>query len=313
MKSIIKKIHKRGLKATFQIIAQKAIGVDFRKIESEIQTLQFFLNALHSPSEILVTNDPELKIMQECDVIVLQIIDSLCKKHQLTYWLAYGTFLGCIRHGGFIPWDDDTDISMPRTDYNKAITIFKEELIPVGFDVYEDRRLCIGYKHSKTGIWVDIFPVDDYYDVSPLEERRDALKKKLAIYKKNDDESKDHSIEWRENLRNKKIGGEKTDHTSYHFLISCPEFNPYGGIIHNYKDIYPLCQRKFGTVNFWTPNDEFEYLSKCYGYHYMAFPKTGILHHDLGRGPLSSWASKNGINMIEIKNELLRIYDGLTK
>ena len=189
------------------------------------------------------------------------------------------------------------------------LSIFKEELIPLGFDIEEDLRLCIGYKHSKTGIWVDVFPEDDYYDSSPLVKIINILKKKLVKYKKIDNKSKDHSIEWREKLRNKILGGEKTKLTNHHFLISCPEFNPYGGIIHEYEDIYPLRLRKFGPVVLWTPNNEAEYLSKCYGIHYMDFPQKGILHHDLGRGPLSTWARKSGTNMIEIKKELLQILE----
>ena len=55
---------------------------------------------------------------------VLAEFDRLCREHDLVYYLAYGTLLGAIRHGGYIPWDDDVDVMMPREDYERLHAVF---------------------------------------------------------------------------------------------------------------------------------------------------------------------------------------------
>lgn len=59
---------------------------------------------------------------------MLKIVDDICQRHNISYWLEAGTLLGAIRHQGFIPWDDDLDISMLRQDYQKFIAIAPDEL-----------------------------------------------------------------------------------------------------------------------------------------------------------------------------------------
>lgn len=69
-----------------------------------------------------------LKKIQIVQLRLLRIFDYICKKYKLNYFLIGGTLLGAIRHKGFIPWDDDTDIIMPREDYEKLSKVIKKEL-----------------------------------------------------------------------------------------------------------------------------------------------------------------------------------------
>jgi len=119
-------------------------------------------------------------VLRRAQMRMLEIlieVDKICQKHNIRYWLDYGTLLGAVRHGGFIPWDDDLDISMLRKDYDKLRTILPEEL-PKQF-VFEDwkNNRDFNMKHAKVrdknsyyevpywqnknclhGIFIDIFP-----------------------------------------------------------------------------------------------------------------------------------------------------------
>jgi phosphorylcholine metabolism protein LicD/glycosyltransferase involved in cell wall biosynthesis len=67
--------------------------------------------------------------LQDIQLGILAVVDRFCRRHNLTYYLAEGTLLGAVRHEGFIPWDDDVDIVMPRKDYEKFISLFDKQEI----------------------------------------------------------------------------------------------------------------------------------------------------------------------------------------
>lgn len=124
----------------------------------------------------------ELRQAQKIMLYISKNIHRVCVKHNIKYWLDWGSLLGCIRHGGFIPWDDDMDICMLREDYEKFLKVAQDELGDEFFVqhsgsdprfpfVYTKVRLegtCWKSYHWKDanlksyGIWVDIFPMDSY-------------------------------------------------------------------------------------------------------------------------------------------------------
>lgn len=108
---------------------------------------------------------------------ILTEIDSMCRRHGLRYYLMYGTMLGAVRHRGFIPWDDDIDIGIPRADYERLIAHWREwlpahlelvcaendERYPVAFAKIQDARTTLieraHYKYLG-GIYCDVMPID---------------------------------------------------------------------------------------------------------------------------------------------------------
>lgn len=69
----------------------------------------------------------EMKKVWAVEMKVLSFVISVCKKYDIPYFADYGTLLGTVRHKGFIPWDDDIDICLKRSDYMRLIEAFKKE------------------------------------------------------------------------------------------------------------------------------------------------------------------------------------------
>ena len=106
---------------------------------------------------------------------MLTLVEKICSQYNLKYWLDFGTLLGAIRHSGFVPWDDDIDISMPRPDYQIFQKVAPRHLSYPFFlqNIYNDGKWlfsklrnsetsCICYPDDtlNQGIFIDIFPLD---------------------------------------------------------------------------------------------------------------------------------------------------------
>lgn len=118
---------------------------------------------------------------KKIELDILDFIDSFCKENGINYCINYGTLIGAIRHKGFIPWDDDIDLSMTRENYERFIQLFSEkqsryQILSLETDnqyfnnfikIVDPTTKIIDTRNTKTydsGIFIDIFPMDTFND-----------------------------------------------------------------------------------------------------------------------------------------------------
>lgn len=142
-------------------------------------------------------NQETLKKLHQKELEILKIFINVCKQLDLKYYAVYGTALGAVRHKGFIPWDDDIDVAMPRADYEKFLKEAPALLPPHLFLQCRDSDTHYNLLHSKLrdsyttffeqgwkkrkgnqGIFIDIFPWD-YFPTKGLKAKLFRLKKKF--------------------------------------------------------------------------------------------------------------------------------------
>lgn len=144
--------------------------------------------------DFLVTQQRKKLWMISLDMLLE--FDRVCKKHNIKYFLMGGTLLGAIRHKGFVPWDDDTDVMMLREDYEKFKTLEYEFKQPYFLqtpqndpgNLYSTVRIrnsnttmlvdLFKYEKFNQGIWLSVFPIDNW-DIKGGEERRARIEELL--------------------------------------------------------------------------------------------------------------------------------------
>jgi len=127
-------------------------------------------------------DDKTLKKLHQVELEILDEFVRICDKYKLNYSLMAGTMLGAVRHAGFIPWDDDIDVCMLRSDYEKFLDVAKDELDKKYyldcFKYNKDYYLSfakikknqtifdeIPHLNNHKGIFIDIFPIDNVSDI----------------------------------------------------------------------------------------------------------------------------------------------------
>lgn len=241
----------------------------------------------------------ELRRAQLRMLEMLKFIDSFCKEHDIRYWLAGGTLLGAMRHGGYIPWDDDTDIAMPRQDAEKFKRLMLE-LHPHPDFVLQCHETDSGYY----GFWYVLRDLKSEYvqdsllhrrrkyrglqvDIFPMETHQNRLLHRLASML-------GYRLVERPLLRS----ASATVGQRYRLLTNClfPAFRAIGRISAPDKwslgpgcpwyytvpsqVIFPLSAARFEGYLFPVPHDADSYLSTVYG-DWRQIPDTDhIVTHD---------------------------------
>ncbi|WP_270647740.1 LicD family protein [Paeniclostridium hominis] len=235
----------------------------------------------------------------ECEMLFL--IDSICRKYNLKYWIDAGTLLGAIRHGGFIPWDDDCDICMPREDYKKLNELLKKGILPeyMKFGNRQTKEWIQKHKTEKHGFtqiyytgkfkgfdiqvnqihigaFIDIFPVDSVDENICDESKYKLINKIIHMERRNKRCMKDYvkhilqkmPIEniWIKKCNKLEKRGE-SDYLVYGIETVFMEFK----YAQKKSDVYPLVEVEFEGYKFYAPRNYDNYLKKLYG-DYMKLP-----------------------------------------
>lgn len=250
-----------------------------------------------------------LKKLHDVQTEIMDEIAKVCEEKHLTYFLIGGTLLGAVRHKGFIPWDDDLDIAMPRKDFDIFIkecqnyldSKFELDYISTNnkywlpFAKIRNKNTIYQenvqeFYHGKKGIWVDIFPLD-YVQNSGLEKtkRREYYIKKIkaTLYLKNlrkinsnDSIKKKIAITFIKLIPNKLIHfiinklmkGDSNE--TYEYFVNFGSQYGEKKQTHLKQKYFPAIELEFEGRMYKVPRDYDYVLRKIYGNDYMQLPPT---------------------------------------
>ena len=237
------------------------------------------------------------KTLRKAQLIMLDMLvefDAICTKHNLRYWLDSGTLLGAVRHEGFIPWDDDIDLSMPLEDYLKFMKIAKDELssdiffqtketdetFPFDYIKLRSNKAKIVELHEKykdvkynQGLFVDIFPMitlpntqfyhQFYNDIFKVIRSVSAV----SLHTPNGKDEPETRGLLEKSLTLMHKGWERED-TKVAYGGEMPDVAAWFDI----KKVFPLKKMKFEGLEFFVPNDPSHYLDSIYTFDYRELP-----------------------------------------
>lgn len=226
---------------------------------------------------------------------ILLYVDKICKEHNIPYWLSSGTLLGAVRHGGFIPWDDDLDIEMMRDDFLRFKSLWQDSddyiMQSHENDLYyimpylkvRDTHSAIeehsGGEHFKfKGIFIDIFAMEYTHKFvshqTHMSLRR--IRKFCNRHKRN--RLIEAIVAFRKRIA---FGSFKVWRALSNMFPEQQLRYSYGTWcyreLHREEDLYPLSTVKFEGHDFPAPRDYDAYLRRIYG-DYMQIPEVKETH-----------------------------------
>lgn len=250
-------------------------------IESKLEDIRNILT-FNMPVDRIPPATGKLRLLQDGNTVLLQLFARRCQEHGLRYWLDFGTLLGAVRHKGFVPWDDDLDVSMLRADYEQLLN-----LLPVmfpkdeGFTWGAHAFIQLGYKGTPLNL--DITPYHPY-SKPYTEENRGALLHALHEFGKHTFMVSGHMTcsdkELQEKLQREILKSEPAlseELSPMIFLSPLAVFTKQ--VVLPYEMVFPLKEAEFGGCKFTVPNQARRFLQSFYG-DYMSYPpKVGFWHH----------------------------------
>ena len=255
-------------------------------------------------AELRAKYNPDGSVLRRAQIEMLDLlsfIDRICKENNLRYWLDSGTLIGAVRHGGFIPWDDDIDICMPKNDARRLKEIMGDKIWN-NHIVLQTNETDPKYVNSS---WMTIRDtnseyVSDLYSHSMLKYR--GLQVDVFIMEEGIPlwllkvSSKLHSCFVFSPLNNKHGLGWLKSTVFFNYKILTKFIYPFFSVfkgrnsqissgfgavymkVQNIETVYPLKKIKFENNEFLCPNKPVEYLSKLYG-DWATLPKKIKTHN----------------------------------
>lgn len=234
-------------------------------------------------------SDEDIKDLRKTQVRLLNELDAFCEKNGLLYWIDFGTLLGAVRNGDFIPWDDDIDVTMPMADYKRFLEIadaglprdifvqtpksdpaYKQAMTKLRdcYSTYIERHESEETPYHK-GIFLDIFPAYNYPNIPKK------IRKILLYFTM-------HS-RYDAYVRSKNVWINKPVYWFFKLIwiiLSPWKSNMFGQIPedngYNYavpgKYIFPLKRIEFAGGKYPAPVNTHEYLTLMYGKNYIVPP-----------------------------------------
>ena len=288
--SSVRKNLRRKLEQTdFQSVTEKQL----QHLETEAQ--QIFNQLPLPPAKGFA------RILQLLNVEILCEIDRICRKHNLDYWLDWGTLLGAMRHKGFIPWDDDVDIAMPSEDYEKFVEVVPGELadrfcfmrVPgmKGFVALKEfapqtnddwvkfsrHRKSTGFRFA-----VDIFPMHYMRSDVKHEDLTEKIQQALDWKRKKYDHDPRTWSSYEEidktvrSIMEEVSSKEPTSH-----MVCSIEHYSKKPVIHKTADIFPLREVMFEGHSFKAPGNAEVFLWELYGNWFNCVMTHFHIHFDI--------------------------------
>lgn len=288
------------------IIYNKEQYIHWNEVKEEGETA---LDAKKRFFRSLKTDNEALFALQQATTVLLKEFGRICHKHDIPYWLDFGTLIGAVRHGGFIPWDDDIDVGMMRKDIDTLAKVMAEEDTCVQLSRYfcADRDTCdiirIIFKDESIKIFVDIF-VYDFVNTDDMNrtwqmnlERRRQFSRDMTQYKcvrnepglnhwENRRIDNPEHIKLIEEVRdryNEELGVSRDSGNAIMWGIENVSYfaRKQGGIV-EYDRIFPLKKLSFDGMEFNVPN-RYDLQLECRYGNIFSLPSDMDSHNHVSR------------------------------